>query len=164
MIILNRFDKKEYVKERIEDIKRIKINNIEKLIKGKIVDFGCGHGQFLISMNWSKKYRVDYGKENIKFAHKMRNYFKFSKNEVDFKNTSIEHNKLKNNYFDFAIQNGVFHHLNNEDLAYQQVHKKLKKGGWFWIYTDGKGGVRDKIYDMVYDCMKHFKTKLVLNN
>ncbi len=49
--------------------------------------------------------------------------------------------------FDVAIQNGVFHHLDDEDAAYREVRRVLRPAGWFWIYTDGAGGVGHDLWD-----------------
>ena len=71
--------------------------------------------------------------------------------------------KLKKNYFDFAIQNGVFHHLNNEDSAYREVYRVLKTGGYFWVYTDGGGGIRDFIWDLSQKLLQNIDNNIVLN-
>ena len=60
------FNLNQYKKNRINRyIKRIKINSLQKLIKKKnIIDFGCGHGNFLIACLYSGAnycYGIDYG-------------------------------------------------------------------------------------------------------
>ena len=141
------FSFKEYVLERIGRYnKRIKLNNISNLIKNKkIVDFGCGHGNFLLSCSKfgaNECIGLDYGIDSIKIA---KNYKKkiAPKKNVKFFKRSVYKTKLVSNYFDFAIQNGVFHHLNNEVKAYKEVYRVLKKGGYFWVYTCGGGGLKD---------------------
>ena len=39
---------------------------------------------------------------------------------------------------DFAVSNGVFHHLNNMEKQFSRV---LKPEGWFWYSSDGKGAI-----------------------
>jgi ubiquinone/menaquinone biosynthesis C-methylase UbiE len=143
---------KQYIFDRVQRyIHRIKINNLTKLLKNKkIIDFGCGHGNFLIA---AKKigarycYGIDYGKESIKFANKVKKKLKIS--NIKFEVANIYHvRNAKSNFFDFAIQNGVFHHLEKEFLGYKELHRTLKPGGYMWIYTDGGNGIRDLISDM----------------
>ena len=70
----------EFRKERLgRYIKRIKINKLQILIKNKkIVDFGCGHGNFLMSMAKFKPKEcigIDYGKASIDYANKYKKNF-----------------------------------------------------------------------------------------
>ncbi len=146
------FNFNEYKKDRINRyLYRIKINNLEKLIKKKkIIDFGCGHGNFLISMvlaGADSGVGIDYGKDALVFAKKISRKIGIDKN-LKFFNRSVYKTKIKNQSFDFAIQNGVFHHLSDENLAYKEVYRVLKPNAYFWVYTDGGGGIRDLIFDM----------------
>lgn len=131
----------EYKKDRIQRyIQRIKINNLVKYIKGKkIIDFGCGHGNFLIAcymLGAKECVGIDYGKDSINFAKNICRKLKIPKKSVKFFKTEVYNSHQKNEYFDFAIQNGVFHHLRNEKKAYLEVKRVLKPNGYFWVYTD----------------------------
>ena len=157
----------EYKKERLgRYTKRILINKIQRLIKNKkIVDFGCGHGNFLMSMVKFKPKEcvgIDYGKDSIDYANKFRKKF-YSKENLSFQVGSVYKSKLKKNYFDFAIQNGVFHHLNYENKAYVEVHSVLKSGGYLWVYTDGGGGIRDYVWDLSQKLLKNIDNNVVQN-
>lgn len=147
-------------------IKRIKINKIEKIIKGKkIIDLGCGHGNFLMSCyRFGPKFclGIDYGSNSIKFANKIKKKMGLSSKKIIFKTKSVYKTGVKNGSFDFAIQNGVFHHLDNEKKAYIEAHRVLKKNGFFWIYTDGGGGLRDIIYDMCQKVLKRIDKNYVI--
>ena len=157
----------EFKKERLSRyIKRIKINNLQALIKNKkIVDFGCGHGNFLMSIakfNSKECIGIDYGKASIDYAKKFKRKF-FRKHNIQFFTRSVYKSKLKKNYFNFAIQNGVFHHLKNENLAYKEVHRVLKTGGYFWVYTDGGGGIRDFVWDLSQKLLQYIDNDIVQN-
>jgi ubiquinone/menaquinone biosynthesis C-methylase UbiE len=147
------FSLKEYKRNRIDRyMTRIKVNNLQKIIKNKdIIDFGCGHGNFLIAcLQSGAKYchGIDYGKDSINFAKKILDKLDISKSKICFKVKTAYKTGVKSSSFDFAIQNGVFHHMNNELKAYKEVYRVLKPGGYFWLYTDGGGGIRDITLDM----------------
>ena len=157
----------EYKKERLgRYIKRIEINKIQGLIKNKkIVDFGCGHGNFLMSMIKFKPKEcvgIDYGKNSIDYANKFRKKF-YPDQNISFLIRSVYQSKLKKNYFGFAIQNGVFHHLDYENKAYEEVYRVLKSGGYFWVYTDGGGGVRDFVWDLSQKLLKNIDNNIIQN-
>tara|TARA_B100001093_G_scaffold57935_1_gene49012 strand:+ start:301 stop:1341 length:1041 start_codon:yes stop_codon:yes gene_type:complete len=146
--------------------KRIKINKLQPMLRNKkIVDFGCGHGNFLMSIISFKPKEcigIDYGKDSIKYANKFKKKY-FSKQNIFFLTRSVYRSKLNKNYFDFAIQNGVFHHLKNENRAYKEVFRVLKKGGYFWVYTDGGGGIRDFVWDLSQQLLQNIDNSIVQN-
>ena len=157
----------QYLKDRINRYrKRIKINNLKKIIKGKkVIDFGCGHGNFLIAAlmeGSSFGYGIDFGKESIIYANKMKNKLKFN-NKLDFKVASVYKTKIKSNSFDVAIQNGVFHHIDKPKMAYKELHRVLKKDGYAWFYTDGGGGIRDITTDMSQKILKDINISYKIN-
>jgi ubiquinone/menaquinone biosynthesis C-methylase UbiE len=157
----------QYLKDRIGRYrKRIKINNLKKLIKNKrVVDFGCGHGNFLIAAvmeGCSFGYGIDYGKESIEYSNKITKRLKLN-NKLKFMVASIYDTKIKSNSFDIAIQNGVFHHLDSPTKAYKELHRVLKKGGYAWFYTDGGGGIRDIIADMSQKILKNININFKIN-
>lgn len=160
------FNFNEYKKDRIDRyLHRIKINKLEKIIKNKkIVDFGCGHGNFLISMilaGADNGVGIDYGKNSIQFANKIKKKMKLEK-KLKFINGNVYRTNLKSEVFDFAIQNGVFHHLNDENVAYKEVYRVLKPNGYFWVYTDGGGGIRDIIFDMSQKILKRLDKNYII--
>tara|TARA_B100001057_G_C22774594_1_gene921081 strand:+ start:442 stop:1482 length:1041 start_codon:yes stop_codon:yes gene_type:complete len=157
----------EFKKERLgRFIKRIKINKLQPLIEDKrIVDFGCGHGNFLMSIakfNSKECIGIDYGKASIDYAKKFKKKF-FPKHNIFFFTRSVYKSKLKKNYFNFAIQNGTFHHLKNENSAYREVYRVLKTGGYFWVYTDGGGGIRDFVWDLSQKLLQNIDNNIVQN-
>ena len=161
------YNLKEFQNERIgRYTRRIKLNKLVPIIKNKsCVDFGCGHGNFLSALieNGAKDgVGIDYGGDSIKYAKKIARLLKLN-NKLKFYKKSLYRSGLKSNKFDFAIQNGVFHHLENEDSAYKEVHRVLKKDGYFWIYTDGGGGIRNFINDMCQLILKKISYNYVVD-
>jgi ubiquinone/menaquinone biosynthesis C-methylase UbiE len=110
-----------------------------------ILDLGCGHGNFLHAcsrLGAKKCIGIDFGSKSIEYAKKL------SKNidTLEYAVGNVYNLAFDDNTFDFVIQNGVFHHINDEDKAYKEAHRVLKKGGQMWIYTDG-GGIRGDLWD-----------------
>lgn len=166
-ILWSNYTFSQYTKHRIGRYRnRIKINNLKKIIKNKkVIDFGCGHGNFLVAAlmeGCSFGYGIDYGKESISYSNKIKKKLKIKKN-LKFKVGSVYKTKLKSNSFDVAIQNGVFHHLDKPTLAYKELHRVLKKGGYAWFYTDGFGGIRDILADMSQTILKDININYKLN-
>ena len=162
------FSLNEYKNERLSRYtKRLKINNLKKLIKNKkVVDFGCGHGNFLFSCllyGAEKCDGIDYGYESIIYAKKISKKLKLSK-KASFFTRTVYKSRLKKNYYDFAIQNGVFHHLDDEVKAYKEMYRVLKKKGYCWIYTCGAGGILNLIWGMSQNILKDIDKTFVIKN
>ena len=161
------FDHKQFIKNRLKNyLARIKINNLQKYFKNKnCIDFGCGHGQFLMAMHLKgAKFcqGIDFGRKSIAYARKARNKLKINKKKVKFTYATVYKAPVKSNSFDFAIQNGVFHHLDNENKAYKEVYRVLKKGGYFFILTSGSGGVRLLVFDHCQHILKNIEDAFVV--
>ena len=161
------YDHKQFLKNRLKNyLTRIKINNLQKYFRGKkCIDFGCGHGQFFIAMHLrGGKFCqcIDFGKKSIVYAKKARNKLKINKKKVKFTYSTVYKTPVKSDSFDFAIQNGVFHHLDNENKAYKEVYRVLKKGGYFFVFTSGGGGIRDLVFDHCQDILKNIDDAFVV--
>tara|TARA_B100001741_G_C16492584_1_gene570442 strand:+ start:53 stop:1096 length:1044 start_codon:yes stop_codon:yes gene_type:complete len=159
----------EYKKERIPRyLKRIKINKIDKLIKNKYcIDFGCGHGNFLVACKkYGAKYGygIDFGKQSINYANQIKKKLGYSNKQLKYEVSTVYKTKCKKNSFDFAIQNGVFHHLKNPLKAFKEVYRVLKPGGFFWSYTSGENkGVYLNYCDLCQEIMSKFDSQFVLS-
>jgi len=105
---------------------------------------------------------IDYGKNSIDYANKFRKKF-YPDQNISFLTKSVYQSKLKKNYYDFAIQNGVFHHLDYENKAYVEVHRVLKSVGYLWVYTDGGGGIRDFVWDLSQKLLKNIDNNIIQN-
>jgi|694.fasta_scaffold115467_3 ubiquinone/menaquinone biosynthesis C-methylase UbiE len=133
---------------RIQDyVNRLEVNNLgTEFLHHKIVlDLGCGHGNFLqacLKLGAKQGIGIDFGNKSIDYAKK------YSENlsNINFKVGNVYDLEFEDNSFDFVIQNGVFHHLEDEEKAYKEAYRVLKKGGKMWIYTDG-GGIRGDLWD-----------------
>jgi 2-polyprenyl-3-methyl-5-hydroxy-6-metoxy-1,4-benzoquinol methylase len=151
-ILWQKFSPEEYIDRIARYAYRLKINGLaDGFLKGKrCIDFGCGHGNFahaLLKAGAEYAQGVDYGVNSIKYAKAAALRLKVPASKLEFKHESVYKVSAKSGSFDFAIQNGVFHHLDDEDKAYKEVHRVLKPGGWFWIYTDGQGAISHDLWD-----------------
>ena len=77
-----------------------------KYIKGKkIIDFGCGHGNFLIAcyiLGAKECIGIDYGKDSINFAKKICKKLKIPENSVKFLKTEVYNSRQKKRIFWFC--------------------------------------------------------------
>jgi ubiquinone/menaquinone biosynthesis C-methylase UbiE len=161
------FSAEEYRTERIGRYKkRIELNKLQNAIKGKAcLDCGCGHGNFALALcDFGADFvlGVDYGKASIEFANAMRERLGYAESQVEFREADIYELPVKDETFDFAIQNGVFHHLEDEDSAYREVWRALKPGGLFWIYTDAEGAIGPTLFDASQEICKDIPSEYVI--
>lgn len=105
-----------------------KVNEIEKFMeKGKILDLGCGTGDFLSKFDETKweKFGVEISNQASKTASKISNVIVFNSELIDC--------KFPDNYFDVVSANHVLEHLYNFQETISEIHRILKDGGIFYI-------------------------------
>lgn len=146
-----RFSIDEY-KERIQRFEhRLDVNDLAPLLRGRrCIDFGCGHGNFdhaLLNRGAAFALGLDFGEESILYAERVRDALGVDAARLAFKTATVYETGEPSESYDFALQNGVFHHLDDEDAAYREVCRVLKPGGWFWIFTDGAGSISCDLWD-----------------
>ena len=146
---------------------RLRINDLAGgfLSGARCIDFGCGHGNFAHALrNAGAAYvlGIDYGEESIRYASSARDRLDVPEAEIEFRHESIYECAEPDDSYDFALQNGVFHHLDDEDAAYRQAHRVLKPGGWMWIYTDGADAVSHDLWDASVRMLSEIPATFVL--
>lgn len=146
------FSEADYEDRIARYVHRLEINELaDGFMSGmRVIDFGCGHGNFLhacLRGGAAAGLGIDYGEESVRYSREARDRLRVDPDVLDFRVASVYDSGADAGSFDFAIQNGVFHHLDDEDAAYREVHRVLKDGGWFWIYTDGAGAVSHDLWD-----------------
>lgn len=162
------FNEDEYI-DRINRFEyRLKVNDLaDGFLKGKrCIDFGCGHGNFdhsFLKAGAASVLGIDYGEDSIKYAENARESLGVDASRLSFKCASVYETGEEDSSYDMALQNGVFHHLEDENKAYQEVHRVLKPGGWFWIYTDGANGIFHDMVDICQHILKEVPSKLIFD-
>jgi len=154
--IWNRYNDEEFQEYINRYTFRIEVNKLEPYIQDKkVIDFGCGNGVFCFASNIKgakEVHGIDFGANSIQYAQNVAK----RKNMINahFKVATVYDTGYENDYFDFAIQNGVFHHTNDENKAIREVKRVLKEKGWLWYYTDGEGGISYDIWDLAVSILE----------
>lgn len=162
-----RFSVDEY-QDRIERyVYRLTINGLADgvLTGAKCIDFGCGHGNFahaLLRVGAASICGIDFGDASIEYAKRASETLGVSAVTAEFRVASVYSAPYPDAHFDLAIQNGVFHHLDDEDAAYREVYRVLKPGGLFWVYTDGSGAISHDLWDASLEILRDIPQATIL--
>ena len=138
---------------------RLDINNLNQYVENKdCVDVGCGNGVFAFAMlqrGAKSAVGIDFGEKSIGYANMVAEKRNIS-DKVNFKVADVLDTKLPTDNFDFAVSNGVFHHLKQDNIekALKEVARVLKVSGWFWYYMDGKGAISMDLWDASVGILK----------
>lgn len=144
---------------------RLKANGFDNAYFSDKVCFdgGCGTGRFSIAMAEMGARHVvaaDLGEESLEMAKKMAHQYQlhnieFVKQDI----TDLRH--WDKDYFDFVASNGVLHHTLEAERGIREHYRITKKGGTFWLYLYGDGGIYWLVYDQLKMLLHHFREKEV---
>lgn len=98
-----------------------------KLIKGKILDFGCGEGFFANLVFGKGKINIGLDMVGNKRIQKAINKKIYEKIKLYDGNIIPYHN----NYFDTIVSNCVLEHIPNINFSLKEIQRVLKPGGYF---------------------------------
>jgi ubiquinone/menaquinone biosynthesis C-methylase UbiE len=150
-VIWDKYDDRRFKEYIHRYLHRIEINELKPVVAGKrCIDFGCGNGAFcfaLLEAGAASVAGIDFGEHNISFANRVGELRNLD-DQAEFKVASVYNTGYSDGEFDFAVQNGVFHHLNEPARAYAEVYRVLKPGGGFWCYVNGEGSLAGELFDM----------------
>lgn len=107
-------------------IKKIKNN----LLTGRVLEIGCGDGSLLslFQGNTNKLYGCDISENAIQLAKK-----KFGDIAIFNIGDIIRLDSLPGGEFDCIICSEVLEHIENDELAIENLYHKLKKGGYLIV-------------------------------
>ena len=164
--IWSRHNEKEF-QEFVELKKfRLKINGLKRYIAGKdCADFGCGNGSFsfaLLEFGARSVTGIDFGEKSVRYARQVARIRGIDK-KAKFYVANVFDSKLPADSCDFAVSNGVFHHLRPKKipLALKEVARVLRKGGWLWYYVDGKNAISMDLFDTSVEVLKGVDLSLI---
>ena len=142
---------------------RLVINDLIQYVNNKqCVDFGAGNGSFSFALELagaSKVHGIDFGEKQVSYAKRVSED-KNLEDVVTFSKAEVYDSRLESNSFDFAVSNGVFHHLKHSNIekAIEEVSRVLKPNGWFWYYIDGEGAIAMELWDASVEILKEVPT------
>ncbi|MCC6728478.1 MAG: class I SAM-dependent methyltransferase [Chthonomonadales bacterium] len=149
-------------------VHRLRVNGLaDGWARGmRCIDFGCGHGNFahaLLAAGAELVVGVDYGEESVAYAEAARDRLGVSPDRLRFRVATVYDVGEPDAGFDLAVQNGVFHHLEDEPAALSEVARVVRPGGWLWYYTDGAGAISHDLWDASVQILANVPTDLTLD-
>jgi ubiquinone/menaquinone biosynthesis C-methylase UbiE len=103
-------------------------SQIEKDKPAKILDVGCGRGFYLQTLAGYSFVKTLIGIEaKDEYLKKARSFL--SNKKIKVQKGNVYKLPFANNSFDYVILSEVLEHLENENLALQEIYRVLKKGG-----------------------------------
>ena len=124
----------------------------------KLLDVGCGSGQFLYEMKQLglKTFGVEVGD------------FDESKN-LNITNSNLIQARYKNNFFDIITMNHVLEHINNPKETIKEIYRILKNNGKFIVGAPNTRSLANKLFNknwLAYDVPRHlfnYSDKLIVD-
>lgn len=114
----------------------------------KILDAGCGTGEFAMKLKSCKKeasvYGLDISPDMIRIARA-----KFD-GEIDFRVGDVEHMPYEDNQFDYLTCSHSFHHYPHKKKAVKEMYRILKNKGKIMIIDGYKDNLLGRfIFDII---------------
>lgn len=109
------------------------LNQFKEFLKGKILEVGCGIGNFTKSLlEYGEVYGIDIRKDYVEKTEKI-----LSKSNVRIGLGDIEKGKyfFKNEKFDTVVCINVLEHIKQDDLVINNMYKILNKEGYLVLIT-----------------------------
>ncbi len=134
---------------------RQNIKMIERFIreKTKILDIGCGTGNFL---NRIKKINTETELTGIDQSRKMIEIAERKFKDIKFFSASGDSLPFENDYFDLITIIDAFYYLKNKERVFFECHRVLKQGAHLFIYTPSTDDFFSKL---LIKFIKYFPTE-----
>ncbi|MDP3789428.1 MAG: methyltransferase domain-containing protein [Candidatus Omnitrophota bacterium] len=116
--------------------------------KIRILDVGCGTGEFAMKL---KGYKKDAGVYGLDISTDMINTAKTKfKGEIDFRVGDVENMPYEDDYFDYLTCSHSFHHYPHKKKAVREMFRILKPGGKIMIVDGCKDSFLGRIiFDVI---------------
>lgn len=108
----------------------------------KVLDFGCGTGNYIKAMRENTCYDV-YGVEP---CEEMIAYAITNNPHITIKKGNHEAIPYPDNYFDYVYMTNVVHHVDNLPLMYKEIYRVLKPTGILCICTESRWQLLSKYW------------------
>lgn len=114
----------------------------------RILDVGCGTGEFAMKL---KGYKKDAGVHGLDISPDMINTAKTKfKDEIDFRIGDVENMPYEDSYFDYLTCSHSFHHYPHKKKAVREMFRILKSGGKIMIIDGCKDSFWGRlIFDVI---------------
>ena len=106
----------------------------------KIIDIGCGTGQFtcLLSLKASYVVGVDFSEASIKRANELKQ--RLGLKNIEFLVGNIENLNIPQGKFNYVFCNGVLHHLKDQYKGFLNICRFLDEGSYIIMGSYNKYG------------------------
>lgn len=125
----------------------------EKMIKGNILDVGCGEGDFSLHIAQIADVKqvngIDLSKTSINKCIKRVKENNISK-KIKFKTGSITDLSFKDNVFDSIFAFEIVEHIVDTEKMFSELNRVLKKGGHLGITTVDFNLLKEIIISLFY--------------
>ncbi|MCK5591476.1 MAG: class I SAM-dependent methyltransferase [Candidatus Pacebacteria bacterium] len=117
-------------------------SELKKYIKGRVLEFGCGHGKLMNLLNEAdEKFGIDLSSSAIGYAKKQNPKAHLFVRDVG-------KTEFPNDYFDAVYSIEVIEHISNPEIMLSEMKRVLKPGGYAFIQTPNYPIKR--LYDLIY--------------
>ena len=126
---------------------------LNKYLKGKTLDIGCGMGDYISSNKNAQG--IDINPLTVEYCKSIGLNVSIQKeNKIDF----------NSNHFDSILLDNVIEHIDKPQTLLSEIYRTLRKGGIFLIGVPGiKGYKSDPDHKIFYDLEK-LKNLIIKNN
>lgn len=122
-------------------IQRKVIQQSKILKKARVLDAGCGTGNFLSLLEKYpvRAYGIDISKQMLAVA-------KMKLNRVNIKLSSVERVSFPKGFFDYVFTIDAFHHFSDKKKAMENFHRLLKKKGILVVVDVDFGSFLNRVF------------------
>lgn len=137
---------------------RRKINEPPRIENGKILDIGCGNGEYLLMIR-------QFGWEVYGLELNEQAVFLARKHGLNVLQGSAEAIEYESNFFDIVRMWNVLEHTISPRKALLEVSRVLKRGGYLLIYVPNFDSIERKIFSKYWSSLEvprhvhHFSVK-----
>jgi ubiquinone/menaquinone biosynthesis C-methylase UbiE len=118
-------------------------------------DGGCGTGRLAIAMAKAGARRVvaaDVSEASLEYLRRTMQRYRLDNIEPVCQDVT-DLNAFETGSFDFVASNGVLHHTQAPERGIVEHFRITRRGGSFWLYLYGAGGLYWHVYDRLRPCV-----------